>query len=108
MKTLLRMAVISRCLYECYIAFDMKLGVVLQFGDQTERDFRAALSKGGIARINEVLDGIDATKAEATMRSDLQIILSEIEASMGLHVFNQKIREGILTEYRSLARQGLR
>lgn len=97
-----------RCLFECWVALDMKLGIVLQFGDQDECAFRAALSKGGMARVDEVLQGIDATKAEATLRSDLEMILLEIEGSMGLHAFNELIRNGLLAEYRNLARKGLR
>ena len=86
----------------------MKLGIVLQFGDQDELDFRAALSKGGMTRVNEVLEGIDATKAQATLRTDLEMILLEIEGSMGLDAFNELIRKGILAEYKTLARKGLR
>jgi len=86
----------------------MKLGIVLQFGDQDELDFRAALSKGGMARVKEVLEAIDATKAQATLRTDLKMILLEIEESMGLDSFNTLIREGILAEYKNLARKWLR
>ena len=96
------------CLFECSIALDMKLGINLQFCDHDELAFRAALSKGGLARVDEVLQGIDAMQASATRRTDLEMILIEIEGSMGLHAFNQLIREGILEQYRSLARKGLR
>ena len=96
------------CLFECSIALDMKLGINLQFCDHDELAFRAALSKGGLARVAEVLQGIDATQATATRRTDLEMILIEIEGSMGLHPFNELIREGILEQYRSLARKGLR
>ena len=78
----------------------MKISVVLQFGEKDELDFRAALSKGGMARIDGVLEGIDATKAEATLRSDLNMILLEIEGSMGLRAFNEMIRDGIRAEYK--------
>ena len=86
----------------------MKLGIVLQFGDQDELGFRAALSKGGMAHVKEVLEAIDATKAQATLRTDLKMILLEIEESMGLDSFNTLIREGILAEYKNLARKWLR
>ena len=96
------------CLFECNVALDMKLDIQLQFCDHDEIAFRAALSKGGLARIDEVLQGIDATQASATRRTDLEMVLIEIEGSMGLAAFNQLIREGILEQYRSLARKGLR
>ena len=96
------------CLFECYIALEMRIGIQLQFCDHDELAFRAALSKGGLARVDEVLQGIDAMQASATRRTDLEMILIEIEGSMGLHAFNQLIREGILEQYRSLARKGLR
>jgi hypothetical protein len=86
----------------------MKLGVVLQFGDQDEIAFRAALSKGGMARVQEAVEGIDALKAEATLRTDLTMILLEIESSMGVDSFNQLIREGVLAEYKNLAMNGFR
>ena len=86
----------------------MRLGIALQFGDQDELAFRAALSKDGMVRVHEVLQGIDATTADATLRTDLEMILSEIEGSMGVHAFNQMIREGLLVEYKNLARKGLR
>ena len=86
----------------------MKLGVVLQFGDQDEIAFRAALSKGGMARVQEAVEGIDALEAEATLRTDLTMILLEIESSMGVDSFNQLIREGVLAEYKNLAMNGFR
>ena len=86
----------------------MKISIRLQFCDQDELAFRAALSKGGMARVDEVLQRIDVTKAEATLHTDLTMILVEIEESMGLHAFNKLIREGMLAEYKSLARKGLR
>ena len=86
----------------------MKLDVVLQFGDEDEIAFRAALSKGGMARVQEAVERIDALKAEATLQTDLAMILSEIESSMGIDEFNQLIREGLLAEYRNLAKKGFR
>ena len=99
---------IPRCLFECYVALDMKIDMALQFCDHDELAFRAALSKDGLTRISKVLDGIDATKASATLRSDLEMILIEIENSMGMDAFNELIREGVLAEYKNLARKGLR
>ena len=96
------------CLFECYIALDMKIGINLQFCDHDELAFRAALSKGGLARVDEVLQGIDAMQASATRHTDLEMILIEIEGSMGVDTFNQLIRKGVLDQYRSLARKGLR
>ena len=86
----------------------MKIDIALQFCDRDELAFRAALSEGGMARISEVLEGIDAIKASATLQSDLEMILLEIENSMGLDAFNALIRKGILAEYKNLARKGLR
>ena len=86
----------------------MRLGIALRFGDQDELTFRAALSKDGMVKVYEVLQGTDATAADATMRTDLDLILSEIEGSMGVHAFNEMIREGLLTEYKKPARKGLR
>jgi len=86
----------------------MKLDVVLQFGDEDEIAFRAALSKGGMARVQEAVERIGALKAEATLQTDLAMILSEIESSMGIDEFNQLIREGLLAEYRNLAKKGFR
>ena len=86
----------------------MKIPTVIQFGDKDEVEFRAALLKGGMARVARVLKGIDATAAEATLSTDREMILLEIENSMGLEAFNQLIRNGMATEYRSLAKQGLR
>jgi hypothetical protein len=61
-----------------------------------------------MTRANEVLEVIDATKAQATLRTDLEMILLEIEGSMGLGAFNELIRKGILAEYKTLACKGLR
>ena len=98
----------GRCLYEIYVALHMNLPTIIQFGDDDEVEFRAALLKGGMTQISAVLDGIDATAAEATMSSDREMILLEIENSMGLEDFNQLIRNGVANEYRNLAKQGLR
>ena len=86
----------------------MKISTVIQFGDKDEVEFRAALLKGGMARVGAVLESIDATAAEATLSTDREMILLEIENSMGLEEFNQLIRSGVASEYRSLAKQGIR
>ena len=86
----------------------MRVLTVIQFGDKDEVEFRAALLKGGMNRVGAALEGIDATAAEATLSSDREMILLEIENSMGLEYFNQLIRSGMASEYRSLAKQGLR
>ena len=96
------------CLYELYVAFDMKIPTVIQFGVKDEIEFRAALLKEGMTRVATVLEGIDASAAEATLSTDREMILLEIENSMGLDAFNQLIRIGMAGEYRSLAKQGLR
>jgi hypothetical protein len=59
----------------------MKISIMLQFCDQDELAFQAALSKGGMARVDEVLQGIDVTKAQATLHTDLAMILVEIEGA---------------------------
>ena len=81
---------------------------MIQFGDKDEVEFRAALLKGGMTRVAAVLEGIDATAAEATLSTDREMILLEIENSMGLEAFNELIRSGMANEYRNLATQGLR
>ena len=86
----------------------MKVPTVIQFGDKDEVEFRAALIKGGMSRVGAALEGIDATAAEATLSTDREMILLEIENSMGLEAFNELIRSGMASEYRSLAKQGLR
>ena len=86
----------------------MKLPTVIQFGDKDEIEFRAALLKGGMARVATVLEGIDATAADATLSTDREMVLLEIENSMGLQDFNEQIRSGMVREYRSLSKQGLR
>ena len=91
-----------------YVAFDTELWTAIQFGEKDEVEFRAALLKDGMARVTAVLEGIDATTAEATLPSDREMILLEIENSMGLEAFNHLIRMGLANEYRNLAKQGLR
>ena len=86
----------------------MKIPTVIQFGDKDEVEFRAALLKGGMARVATALQGIDAFAAEATLNTDREMILLEIENSIGLEAFNELIRSGMADEYRSLAKQGLR
>ena len=86
----------------------MKVPTVIQFGDKDEVEFRAALIKGGMSRVGAALEGIDATAAEATLSTDREMILLEIENSMGMDAFNELIREGVLAEYKNLARKGLR
>ena len=86
----------------------MNLPTMIQFGDKDELEFRAALLKGGMARVATVLEGIDATAADATLSTDREMVLLEIENSMGLEDFNELIRSGMVREYRSLAKQGLR
>ena len=86
----------------------MKRRTIIQFGDKDEVEFRTALLKGGVDRVSAALEGTGASTADASLESDRQLILLEIENSLGLGEFNQMIRMGLLSEYRALAKQGLR
>ena len=75
----------------------------MQLGAKEQEDFRAALNKGGLARVNAALDKVDARDAGATMEDDKRDILAGIERTVGLDEFNKRVRAGLKQEYKQLS-----
>ena len=100
-----RPAPLSRvwCLFETFVAIVEEVKVVVRFAPQDMAEFRRALNKGGMERVHKALDGLDARDASASVESDKAMILGDIEATVGLDVFNQRVREGLLAEYKRTA-----
>ena len=91
------------CLFEIFKSLECGVPITMQLGAKEQEDFRVALNKGGLARVNAALDNVDAREAGATMEDDKRDILADIERTVGLDEFNRRVREGLKMEYKRIA-----
>ena len=82
--------------------------MTVQLGAADARDFRSALNKGGMARVQKALEAIDARNANASVQSDLDMILAQIAEKTGMEAFNARVREALLGEFKRISNAGLR
>ena len=79
------------------------LEIEMQLSTKDEREFRVALQKDGMARVEESLRGIDVSTAGASVDKDRAMILESIKQEISLDAFNQFVRSGLLKEFRTIA-----
>ena len=82
--------------------------MTVQLGAAEARDFRSALNKGGMARVQKALEAIDARDAAASVQSDLDMILGQIADQTGMVSFNERVRGALLAEFKRISGAGLR
>ena len=92
-----------RCLFELYHALIADVKVIMQLGPEDEREFRLAVEKGGMVRVQAALNALDAHHAEASVEEDRLMILEDIEKTVGLQKFNQQVRGGLLSEFQLIS-----
>ena len=91
------------CLFEIYKSLECGVPITIQLGAKEQSDFRAALNKRGLVRVETALDKLDAREAGATMEDDKRDILADIEATVGLEEFNRVVRASMRAEYKKIA-----
>ena len=97
------------CLYEIYVAItEDDVQITMQLGPSDAIQFRQAVNKDGLARVERALAAVNARDASATMPEDLATILGEIDTKLGMERFNALVREGMLKEYQRIAMTGMR
>ena len=79
----------------------------MQFAPEDERDFKIALQKNGLTRIEKALSMIDVATAQASVEKDRMLILNSIQKQMTLEDFNNRVRDGLRLEYRRVSASGL-
>ena len=84
------------------------LEIEMQLSTKDEREFRVALQKDGMARIEESLRGIDVSTAESSVNKDRAMILDSIKQEISLDDFNTFVRTGLLKEFRAIAVKAFR
>ena len=97
-----------RCLFEVFVAISNGVRMTVQLGAADARDFRSALNKGGMARVQKALEAIDARDAAASVQSDLDMILGQIADKTGMVSFNERVRGALLAEFKRISGAGLR
>ena len=90
------------CLFEIFTSFREKLNIEMQMTLNDERDFKMALQKDGLKRIENALAGIDVAIAKASVEGDRIAILRDIQVHMSLVDFNKRVRAGLRDEYRRI------
>ena len=91
------------CVFEIYVAITKQANIVLQFAPRDAIEFRKALQKDGMARVEKALAELDARAAGASVASDKEMILEEIETTVGVEEVNRRVRERVLAGYRRIA-----
>ena len=66
-------------------------------------EFHKALNKDGMDRVERALASLDAQNASSSVFADKQMILGDIEATVGLQRFNDIVRSSMRAEYRRIA-----
>ena len=79
------------------------LEIEMQLATKDEREFRVALQKDGLARVEDSLRGIDVSTAQSSVDKDREMILESTKQDISLDDFNQFVRSGLLKEYRAIA-----
>ena len=51
------------------------------------------------------MEGLDARDAEASVASDKDMILRDIETTVGMEEFNRRVRDCVLAEYKRVGRR---
>ena len=77
--------------------------IEMQLSTKDEREFRVALQKYGMARMEEPLRGIDVSTAQASVVKDRPVVLESIKQEISLGDFNKVVRGGLLKEFRAIA-----
>ena len=91
------------CLFEVYVAITEAAHVIVKLATNDMVEFQKALNKNGMERVDRALAGLDARKADASVDSDKEMILHNIEQTVGLDGFNSRVRESMREEYKRIA-----
>ena len=75
----------------------------MQLSTKDELEFRVALQKDGMGRVEASLRDIDVSTAQASVDKDRAMILDNIKQEISLDNFNQFVRGGLLKEFRAIA-----
>ena len=59
-------------------------------------------------RVHGALVALDALNAGASVPSDRDMILGDIEATVGVEQFNKRVQESMRTEYKKIATSAVR
>ena len=84
------------------------LEIEMQLSTKDERDFRVALHKDGMVRVEASLRKIDVSTAQASVDKDRTMILESIKQEISLDDFNKFVRSGLLKEFRAIAASAFR
>ena len=87
---------------------ERKLEIEMQLSTKDEREFRVALQKDGMARIEESLRGIDVSTAESSVDKDRAMLLDSTKQEISLDDFNTFVHTGLLKEFRAIAGKAFR
>ena len=91
------------CLFEVYAAILEDVKVIVQLAPTDMVEFQRALLANGMQRVERALESLDARNAGASVMSDKELILADIEADVGIAEFNRRVRERVLAEYKRVA-----
>ena len=85
-----------------------KLEIEMQLSTKEELEFRVALQKGGMARIEESLRGIGVSTAESSVDKDRAMVLDSTKQEISLDDFNIFACTGLLKKFRAIAIKAFR
>ena len=96
------------CLFEVFVAVTEGVAVVVRLESKDMVDFQHALNMDGMARVSRALAALDARDASASVSSDKDMVLDDIQTTVGFDEFNRQVREGMLAEYKRISVSAMR
>ena len=96
------------CLFEVFVAVTEGVKVVVRLGSKDMVDFQRALNMDGMARVSRALAALDARVASASVSSDKEMVLDDIERTVGFDEFNRQVRKSMLAEYKRIVVSAMR
>ena len=95
-------------MFEVFVAIIEKVKVEVRLASTDMTEFRRAVLKDGIGIVETAMAKLDAREATASVPSDRDMIMSDIDACVGFEEFNRRVRECMLGEFKRVALEAMR
>ena len=108
MDSFLQPAYITRawCIFESFVCLKNRLPMTIILPEQEEMSFKKIMdTSGGPRRLQQVMEDLDVRYAEASQKSDEDMIKLLILRSTGFDAVNEAVKEGLLDQLLKFFRQ---
>ena len=95
-------------MFEVFIAITEEVKVVVRLTSKDMTEFRRAVYKDGDKCVEKAMAALDARNATASVVSDKDMIMGDIDAGVGIEEFNRCVRGCMFTEFNRIVRDAMR